>query len=135
MYMKHITPEQYEECSILADRALEEIRQKVIGKRTEAWQCGCGEHKFDAAEAFDVCRPSPNYNEHPEQLASSFSWTVKLRSLKTGEHTHSAGLSEFFTREEINEIFSRHFGEFCLKYFFDEVKRREGLGSPSVVWI
>jgi hypothetical protein len=90
---------------------LGELKPRIIGKELPGFSCSCGAIKHDPATAVEV---EPAGNSYPGQEELWFLWQVRMShhpenpSILDG---YSVGLSRFVPLEELEKLFSAHFGE------------------------
>jgi hypothetical protein len=83
-----------------------ELEGKILGKTRPAWKCCCGAISFGEAEAVEI---QPAGNQYEYQIIDPILWTVGMQETAERAKRYSCGLSEFLPRDEIQEMFDRHF--------------------------
>lgn len=128
MHLRNVTPEQHEALKAIAEAVRSEIAPRVIGLTKPAWRCCCG--ALSSGEATAVAIRTPFY---ADQIAGWCVWTVDMAeaSKKPGDYSYSVGLSDFLTKDELEEVFSKHFRPFVAEHFAEQMAANEARRAPG----
>ena len=102
------------ENKIAVAKLKQELELKILGQRLPAWSCCCKTINHPKSTAISI-RPGGEQERYAGQETSWTQWTVEMlddgAQLEPGDFSYSIGISSFLTKEEIEVLFAKHFGD------------------------
>lgn len=105
-----LSDEAYGLATAAAERLKTELEVILKGRTTNGFTCDCGVIHLQAGKVVGVDIGGSGKREHDFGLGDHIHWTCLIREhASTKYYDYSVGVSEFLTKQEIADLWGRHF--------------------------